>query len=266
LEILGSAILEAEIAVDQPLALLAARLNDVGPDDTSLRVSLGVLNLTHHDSHHTPQPLQSGHRHKIRLTLAETGHAFAPGHRVRIALSTTFWPIIWPSPAPVTLTLDIGTSRLVLPERPPDAADATLRPFDPPEAGPPVPITILEPARISRHLSRDLLTGKHVLSVEGEGGFLGPGRRYRLDPTGTILGHRIHKRYEINEDDPLSAQIEIAEEMEIERDDWRVRLIATTRFRSIATDFLIEAEIQAYQDTDLIHHGTWQLTRPRDLV
>ena len=109
-------------------------------------------------------------------------------------------------------------------------------------------------------------TGKHVLSVEGEGGFLGPGRRYRLDPTGTILGHRIHKRCEINEDDPLSAQIEIAEEMELERDDWCVRLTATTRFRSTTTDFLVEAEIRAYRGTDLIHHRAWQLTQPRDLV
>jgi hypothetical protein len=225
-----------------------------------------VLNLTHRDSHRTPQPLQPGRRYTIRLTLAETGHAFAPGHRIRMALSTTFWPIIWPSPAPVTLTLHTGTTRLILPERPPDPADATLRPFDPPEAGPPVPITILEPASISRQLTRDLLNGKHVLSVESEGGFLGPGRRYRLDPTGTILGHSIHKRYEINEDDPLSTQIEIAEEMELERDDWRVRLTATTRFCSTATDFLIEAEIQAYQDTDLIHHRTWELTRPGDLV
>ncbi len=67
LEILGSAVLEAEIAVDQPLALLAARLNDVAPDGTSLRVALAVLNLTHRDSHHTPQPLQPGRRYKIRL-------------------------------------------------------------------------------------------------------------------------------------------------------------------------------------------------------
>jgi putative CocE/NonD family hydrolase len=265
-EILGSAILEAEIAVDQPLALLAARLNDIAPDGTSLRVALGVLNLTHRDGHHAPQPLQPGRRYKIRLELAETGHAFAPGHRIRLALSTTFWPIIWPSPAPVTLTLHTGTSRLILPERPPDPADATLRPFEPPEAGPPVPITILEPARISRHLTRDLLTGNHVLSVKGDGGFLGPGRRYRLDPTGTILGHRIRKRYEINENDPLSAQIEIAEEMELERDDWCVRLTATTRFRSTATDFLIEAEIRAYQGADLIHDRAWQLTQPRELA
>ncbi len=153
-----------------------------------------------------------------------------------------------------------------MPERPPDPADAALRPFDPPEAAPPVPITILEPARISRHLSRDLLTGRHILTVEGEGGFLGPGRRYRLDPTGTILGHRIRKCCEINENDPLSAQIEIAEEMELERDEWCVRLAATTRFRSTAADFVVEAEVRAHQGADVIHHRTWQITQPRDLV
>jgi uncharacterized protein len=266
LEALGSAVLELEIAVDQPLAMLAARLNDVAPDGTSLRVALGILNLTHRDSHQSPQPLQPEQRYNIRLTLAETGYAFAPGHRIRIALSTTFWPIVWPSPAPVALTLHTGTSRLILPERSPDPADATLRAFDPPEAGPPVSITILEPARISRSLTRDLLTGKHILIVEGEGGFLGPGRRYRLDPTGTILGHRICRRFEITENDPLSAQIEISEEMELERGEWQVRLTATTRFRSTATDFLVEAEIQAYHGASVIHQRAWQITQRRDLV
>jgi hypothetical protein len=80
------------------------------------------------------------------------------------------------------------------------------------------------------------------------------------------LGHRVRKRCEINENDPLSARIEIAEEMELERDDWCVRLTATTRFCSTITDFLIEAEIRAFQGTDLIHHRAWQLTQPRDLV
>ncbi|MFI5014868.1 MAG: CocE/NonD family hydrolase C-terminal non-catalytic domain-containing protein [Hyphomicrobiales bacterium] len=36
--------------------------------------------------------------YRVRLKLNDCGHAFAPGHVVRLALSTAYWPLIWPSP------------------------------------------------------------------------------------------------------------------------------------------------------------------------
>lgn len=58
--LLGAPVLEVEIAADLPVALLAARLCDVAPDGSSLRVSYGLLNLCHRDSHEFPQPLVPG--------------------------------------------------------------------------------------------------------------------------------------------------------------------------------------------------------------
>lgn len=266
LEILGSTVLELELAVDQPLALIAVRLNDVAPDGRSLRVALGVLNLTHRDSDSAPTALEPGRRMRVRVTLPETAHAFAAGHRIRVALSTSYWPIIWPSPKPVTVTVFSGASALLLPERPVDPADAALRPFDPPEAAPSVPITVLEPTVVTRTLTRDLLTGTHVLTVQGDGGFLGPGRRYRLEPTGTVLGHRITRRSEIRDDDPLSARIRIAQTAELERDDWQVRLETSTEFHATATEFHVAAEARAYLRGELMHERQWRFAAPRDLV
>src|SRR5688500_20347685 len=57
----------------------------------------------------------------------DCAQALHAGNRVRLAVSTTFWPMIWPSPEPVTLTLHAGRSRLELPVRPPRAGDAELR-------------------------------------------------------------------------------------------------------------------------------------------
>ena len=60
IEILGAPVLTLEIASDKPIATLIARLCDVHPTDESLRVSFGVLNLTHRDSHAEPTPLVPG--------------------------------------------------------------------------------------------------------------------------------------------------------------------------------------------------------------
>jgi predicted acyl esterase len=54
MEILGAPVVELDLAVDEPSALLAVRLNDVQPDGTSTLVTYGLLNLTHRESHDQP--------------------------------------------------------------------------------------------------------------------------------------------------------------------------------------------------------------------
>ena len=49
-----------ELSADRPHAFVVARLCDVAPDGAATRVSYGVLNLTHRDSHAEPAPLEPG--------------------------------------------------------------------------------------------------------------------------------------------------------------------------------------------------------------
>jgi predicted acyl esterase len=51
IEILGAPVVTLDVASDRPIASLVVRLCDVHPSGESLRVSYGVLNLTHRDSH-----------------------------------------------------------------------------------------------------------------------------------------------------------------------------------------------------------------------
>ena len=68
-EILGAPVVELDLAVDEPGALLAARLNDVQPDGTSTLVTYGLLNLTHRESHDQPEALDPGTFQQVRLQL-----------------------------------------------------------------------------------------------------------------------------------------------------------------------------------------------------
>ncbi len=49
LEILGAPVVELELESNRPLAMVAARLSDVAPDDKATRVTYGMLNLTHRE-------------------------------------------------------------------------------------------------------------------------------------------------------------------------------------------------------------------------
>src|SRR4029077_13273601 len=98
IEILGAAIVPLDVASDKPIANLAVRLCDVHPSAESLRVSFGVQNLTHRAGHEAPEPLVTGQRYQVRIQLNDAGAVFPPGHRIRLALSTSYWPMIWPAP------------------------------------------------------------------------------------------------------------------------------------------------------------------------
>src|SRR5204863_6356035 len=128
-------IVTLDVASDRPIANLAVRLCDVHPTGESLRVSYGVLNLTHRDGHENPAPLEPGKRYRIRIQLNDAGSVFPAGHTVRLALSTAYWPMIWPGPEKATLMISGGT--LDLPVRPPDAKDALVAAFPRPESATP---------------------------------------------------------------------------------------------------------------------------------
>ena len=143
IEILGAPVVTLDVAVDGPIANLAVRLCDVRPDDASLRVSFGMRNFTHRDGDETPAPLIPGHRCRVRIQLNDVGAVFPAGHRIRVALSPTYWPMIWPTPEKAEVTVFGGS--LDLPVRMSAPTDALLRPLPEPETAAPDPITEVRP-------------------------------------------------------------------------------------------------------------------------
>ena len=122
LEVLGVPEVVVHVRVDAPVATLSVRLGDVAPDGTVALVSAGVLNLTHRRSHSSPEPVNAGVVEEVRVPLRTTGYRWLAGHRIRVALASSLWPVIWPSPYPATFTILRGggtPSRLELPVIPP---------------------------------------------------------------------------------------------------------------------------------------------------
>ena len=119
IEILGAPVVTLDVAADRPVANLVVRLCDVHPDKASLRVSYGMLNLAHRDGHETPAPLVPGRRYQVRIQLNDAGVVFPAGHRIRVAISTTYWPMIWPTPEKATVTVFGGILELPVRAPPP---------------------------------------------------------------------------------------------------------------------------------------------------
>ncbi len=260
LEILGAPAVTLELSVDRPQAQLCARLNDVAPDGASLRVTYGLLNLTHRDSHEFPEPLEPSKRYRVQIRLSDIAHAFPAGHRLRLAISTSYWPIAWPAPEPVNLTVYSGASHLELPVRPPRAEDAKLAPFPPPEAAAPLPMTEHRADRTSETVTHDLVGGETILASDEDHG------RYTIDPIGLETDHAKKEAFRIRDDDPASAAIDIANIRRIGRGAWRARTETRTVMRATATEFIVDATLDAYEGETRIVSRTWNVRHKRDFA
>jgi len=220
-----------EISSDRPIAHLIARLCDVHPGGESLRVSFGVLNLTHRDSHEHPSPLVPGQRYRVEIKLNDAGAVFPAGHRLRLALSTAYWPMVWPAPERATVTVVSGA--LDLPVRP--ARAESLPPLPPPE---------MAPADKPRQVRPGVM---------------------RLDHIGLEIGGEWHFAEHVDEDDPLSATVEMRRTATVARDAWSVRIETHMKMSCTREAFLLEASARAFDGIDEACHRRWNRSIPRDL-
>jgi predicted acyl esterase len=101
-----------------PLADWFARLSDVSPDGTVTQITGAGLNGAQRESMSEPRDLEPGKVYALDIEMHLTSWVFPQGHRIRIAISNALWPMILPTPYPMTTSLELGGndgSRLVLP-------------------------------------------------------------------------------------------------------------------------------------------------------
>ncbi|TNF88196.1 MAG: CocE/NonD family hydrolase [Gammaproteobacteria bacterium] len=267
LEILGVPAVKLRLASDRPVAILAVRLNDVAPDGTSARVSFGLLNLTHRLGHEHPQALVPGEFVDAVVEMNAIAHRLEADHVIRVAVSTAYWPMVWPVPKPVTLTLDTAGCSLGLPLRPPDPRDDTLPLFAPADAaGTSSTQTPLEAASFTRSIERDLVSNEIVYRLVSKGGDIGTAAVARIEEIDLDIGHHVERLFRIDERDPLSASSEIVERLTMRRGQWGVRVSARTRLGATATHFILRAWLSVLEGENEVFSREWEERIERNLL
>jgi putative CocE/NonD family hydrolase len=260
-EILGAPVASLEFTVSAPVAMVAVRLSDIAPDGSVARVSYGLLNLTHRDGHAEPKPLRPGQRYHAEVALNGIAHSFLPGHRIRVAISTSYWPLAWPPPEPVLLTVLLEESIVRLPIRPEDPAlDGLLRPFSEPEGAPAIATTQLEPGEEKWTVSRDLVTYASQMHVVKDLGTV------HFEDIDLAVTRRADEWYSWTAEDFTSVRGEVLWHNEFRRADWNVRTETRTVLSCTRDDFYIHAELDAYEGAERILSRNWNTTIPRDCV
>ncbi len=257
-EILGFPRLELKASADVPLAHWFGRISDVAPDGTTVLVAGGGINGAHRDSMDDPKPLEPGRVHDISFELHFTSWVFTPGHRLRLAVSNATFPMIWPTPSPMTTSLVVGGaggSRLILPVSPP--ADGRAPTFEPP-----TPVVRPEGYGSEGDVLPDTWT---VIRDEAE-------RSTRVEWEGRASSDHPWGRkrtverlaYRVEDFDPAHASVRGEAIMEVDLPDRLLRWHHLLDVRSDEESFGYSCTRELFENEKLIRTKSWEEKIPRD--
>ncbi|MEO3434090.1 CocE/NonD family hydrolase [Inquilinus sp. CAU 1745] len=260
LHVVGDPVVELRFSVDRPVAQVAARLVDVAPDGAATRVSYGLLNLTHRDSHETPEALEPGKTYTARVQLKHVAQIFRAGHRLRLSISTSYFPVAWPAPDDATLTVHTGASRLHLPLR----EDALHAP-EPRDLGHArgalaMPLEIDEPSTADWQVIENLADGSVRVEITADEG------------KSTIVGAdlktwgRTVETYGYQGNDYVSPWTSITSDYGMAREGWEVTSRTETCFSATKDHFVVAAHMRVWLGEEQVHEAQWDFRTPRHLI
>ncbi|ESY29592.1 CocE/NonD family hydrolase [Mesorhizobium sp. C386A] len=258
--VLGMPAAKLRVHADGAAANLIVRLCDVAPDGASTLVTRGFLNLQRHEGMDRTVDMPPGSVAEVTVPMMVAGYKFPAGHRIRLAVSTAYWPFMWPHPVPAQVALDPAGGALVLPVRNADAPSESVR-FGPPE-----------------HSERPVPANAFSVVVPTE---KGPPRlvdynpetmEWRLtDASGSRLCFPDGLQYEegsrgtrsIRSDDPASARSGSEHYFQLQRPGWDVEISAKGTMQVEDDNFVTEYELTATLDGKQVHHRKWHDRIPR---
>lgn len=133
--VLGQAELIIGVNADALPTQLACRLCDVDPDGQSNLITRMIVNPEHGEELACMRLTRSGGQSHLGITFPGTAYRIAAGHRLRLAIGSSYWPLIWPAGERRESTILTSGSALLLPLQPSEHC-LPGDPFPPPQAPP----------------------------------------------------------------------------------------------------------------------------------
>ncbi len=261
-EILGFPKAVLKVSADAPRANWVVRLSDVAPDGTVTQVTGAAFNGTHRNSARQPQDLVPGEAFDLEVEMHFTSWVFPAGHRIRFAVNNAQWPMLWPTPYPMTTTLRLGGTsgaQVVLPVVPPGKG-ASPR-FLPPAESPSLPgFETIDTGMPSGYgevssVERNPQTGEATIRMNNTGGY-----RY---PWGSEIYRETieHKTSDVH---PEKVSVKGTHRMEVVLDKRTLLWEAELDFSSDRDNFYYRYSRRVSENGDVLREKVWHETIPRD--
>lgn len=260
-EILGQPTIEVTVASDTDCGQLNVRLCDVSPDGESALITYGTLNLNLRDDPGVIESPVPGAPLQIRLPMDLIGYRLPPGHRLRVALSSASFPLVWSPKRRSDLTLLAGTPHLTLPVS--RAAHIDM-PFKPPEAATPCRLETLRPGAPKRTISEDVGSGEVTVTVEDDMGDM------RFLDHGLRVDQRAREVYTSHPTDATKTRADIRWTYKASRDEGegQFSVVVESRYQLYCdeTNFYLDASQVARDGDRVVSDRQWARTIARTAI
>ena len=262
LEILGRPIAKLNVSADATRANWVVRISDVAPDGQVTQVAGAAFNGTHRNSARDPSDIVPGEVFPLEFELHFTSWVFPEGHQIRVAISNSQWPMLWPTPEPFTSTLAIGGddgARVVLPVIPP--GEERLITFKDPVYGEGVPgYKTIDSGNVTGYaaiteIDRDPETGAAMGVATNSGATQYPWGIERYDES---IEHRT------SDENPAHTSTVGYYRLTQELEDRTIDFEQTVEFTSDEENFRLKFHRRALVDGELFREKVWDEVIPRD--
>lgn len=240
IDIVGQPTITLDLSVEKPVAHVAVRLNDVWPSGEVGRITYHLQNLCMRESRETPTALEPGKRYRVKIKLDDIAYKLPKGHKLRVSISTSYFPMMWPAPEPVKLTVYAGASELNLPLRKIRSLEAPVT-FAEAEGATPVELKHVKPSSNKREVTVDPKTGETRLEIVDDFG------TQLIKDLGLTIWGTGRESYSILPDNPLSAKMETHWTEARKRGTWETRTETYGRLTATKTHWIIWGKIEAFE-------------------
>ncbi len=261
-EILGLPRAALHVAANAIRANWFVRLSDVAPDGTVTQVAGAGFNGSHRISAREPEDIEPGKVFPLDIEMHFTSWVFPAGHRIRLSVNNAQWPMLWPTPYPMTTSLQLGGedgSHLVLPVVPP--GPGATPGFRPPSENPELPgFENIDLGTNSGYgevssVDRNPQTGEVIVTATNAGA-----SRY---PWGTETTHESIE-HRTSDSHPEDTEVRGSHRMEVTLEDRVLLWEAELSFTSDRDNFTYRYTRRLKENGVVVREKTWTDTMPRD--
>jgi len=248
--ILGGATFNTTVTSDQNCGQMILRLCDVAPDGSSTRITYGMLNLAMRAGLDVPQAVIAGQPMDISIKLDDTGYEMPPGHKLRLAISTAYFPLLWPAAKKANVSVDLSTAELSVPCH--DRTGQLTRELGQGYVCPVNPLEIIRPEKHTRTTQINAANGLHTTFIDDDFG------EFTFVEHNLTVGETCHEEHGVLPNDPHSATSLCQWHSRQARPGWGIDIYTSLKVTCDANDFYLDASLEALENGQQVHMKTWQ--------
>jgi len=249
----GAAEFAFDVQLSESLAQISLRISDVSPDGKVSRVAFAIRNLALDDMLDHSDDAQSTSR-SVRVRFHTTAYRFKRGHRIRLSLAASYWPLVWPAPTIADLRFQEDTACLQLPVLDRESVSTTLpTPKSPPDTS---GHTVLESESYQRR-TEHMADGAVVSSWHQ------PTVSVKYSTTQSIFSFETSARHSLSINDPLSAQSRFDHTLRYERPDGTATIQSWAAVGCDRGSYHLTGNVTVFWNEEKIFSRDWSPKVPR---